>query len=341
MPRPKIILLALAIATMPAAALTQISSGNWDAVDAKVRAVCHRLGQPKPPIADLPSAAQIKALKGCDAEKTYYGEGIKVDYLKARQCAFAQIQNKDDASTFGGETILMQLYANGFGVKRDPDLATAYACQIDGSPMENESRVQHLQSLKSKPGPFDYCDDIGSGLAQGECQARRSNQKAAGRDSRLAALIAGFPAASRPLYTAMKQRFDAFVDAHGGGEVDLTGTARAALVIEEQDRVQNQFLKDLDRLKSGQWPAASANDAAMADAQLNTSYRKAMVWAGSKNNFTTTRPDDIRKTQRAWLTYRDAYLRFATLAAPGLAREAVLTRLTRLRTAQLDDLSAT
>jgi uncharacterized protein YecT (DUF1311 family) len=340
MPRPTIILLALAVTAIPAVAFTQMSSPNWDSTDARIKAICHRIGAPKPPAADRPTPAQVAALKGCNAEKLYYGEGIKPDYAKARQCAFAQIQNGEGDRSFSGEAMLMQLYANGFGVARNPDLATAYACCIDGAPAENDGRVQHLQALKTKPGPFDYCDDITSGLAQGECQARHSNQIAAGRDSRLAALAGGFPPAARPLYAAMRQRFDAFVEAHGDGEVDLTGTARAALVIEEQDSVRGQFLKDLDRLRAGSWPAASASDAANADAQLNASYRKALTWAAAKDNYSTVKGDDIRKAQRAWLAYRDAYLRFAALAAPGVTKEAVLARLTRLRTAQLDGLAA-
>jgi uncharacterized protein YecT (DUF1311 family) len=331
-------LLALVLACLPAAAMTQMSSGNWDDTAASIKAACHRIGQPRPPAADRPSPAQIKALKGCDAEALYYGEGMAVDYVKARQCAFAQATaGQNDVPVFGGETMLMQIYANGHGVARDLDLATAYACRIDGAPMENELRVTHLQSLKAKPGSFDYCDDITSGLAQGECQSRRSNQAAARRDSRLRGMLALFPAAARPAYPALAKAFDAFVDAHGDGEVDLTGTARAALVIEEQDSVRNQFRKDLDRLRLGQWP--TDGDAQTADAQLNTAYRKALLWAAGKDNLTTTKPEDIRKAQRAWLAYRDAWLRFAALAAPGTPRDAVLARLTRLRTAQLDDLS--
>jgi uncharacterized protein YecT (DUF1311 family) len=70
---------------------------------------------------------------------------------------------------------------------------------------------------------------------------------------------------------------------------------------------------------------------------MNASYHKAMAWAGDMDNPTTTKPDDIRKAQRAWLAYRDAFNRFAAAASDASA-DAVLARLTTLRTAQLDDL---
>ncbi len=190
--------------------------------------------------------------------------------------------------------------------------------------------------MKTKPGHLDYCDDITSGLGEGYCQARDSDQASVGRDARLAAMVSRLPAAAKPLYGAMKTAFDAFVDAHGDREVDLSGTARAALELREQDNVRDQFARDLARLLSGSWPAAT--DAAAADGQLNASYLRALAWAGAKTNDTTIEAKDIRETQRAWLTYRDAFVRFAAAAVPGVARAAVLARLAKLRTAELDQL---
>lgn len=307
---------------------------EWERSAAETKRICERVGRPKPPAGDRPTPAQARALAGCSAEKLYYGQGVKPDYVKARQCAFLEAQD-NKAEVFAGNTILMQLYANGLGVTRDPDLATAYACLVDGAPAEVEGRVAHLQSLKSKPDPsFDYCDDITSGLAMGYCQARDSDHTAVGRDARITALVATLPAAARSLYAPMKKSFDAFVDAHGD-EVDQAGTARAAEVIAEQDKARDQFVRDLDRLASGRWPAASSADAQAADAALNASYRKALAYAANADNVGTIKPDYIRKTQRLWLVYRDAYLRFAA-GVPGISRDAALARLTRLRTADLD-----
>ncbi len=304
---------------------------------AKSKAICRHVAELEAPERDQPTPAQAKALKGCSSEKLYYGEGARPDYAKARLCAFKELDGSDE-SVFGGSTILMQVYANGLGVARNFDLATAYACRIDGAPAESDGRVLHLQSLKTKPGRFDYCDDVTSGLAEGYCQSRDSDRAAVGRAATLAALVSRMPPAAAGLYRPMKKAFDAFVDAHGDGEVDLSGTARAAMEIQEQDSVRVQFAEDLGRLVSGRWPAAT--DAQAADAQLNTSYRRALAWAAGKDNDTTIKPEDVRKAQRSWLSYRDAYIRFAVVAAPNIARDAVLARLTKLRTAELDQLHA-
>jgi uncharacterized protein YecT (DUF1311 family) len=338
MSRNSLVIAVLFVTCAPALAVAAESTDeNWELTSKFTKEICGRLGDPKPPPADRPTTAQQTELKDCSSEKYYYGIGSKPDYVKARMCAFIEADGADD-EVFGGSTILMQLYANGLGVSRDPDLATAYACQIDGAPAEIDGRVRHMQTLKTKPEHVDYCDDITSGLAAGLCQNRDSNRAAGSRGDKLQAMKAKLPPAARALYAPMKKAFDAFVDAHGTGEVDLSGTARAALVIAEQDTVRSQFAKDLDSLLTGRWPSATAADAQAADAQMNASYHKAMGWAGGKDNPTTTKPDDIRKAQRAWLAYRDAFSRFAA-AASDTSADAVLARLTKLRTAQLDDLA--
>ena len=217
-------------------------------------------------------------------------------------------------------------------------LRPPYACNLDGSVAESDGRVLHLQALKTKPGRFDYCEDITSGLAEGQCQSRSSDQAKIGRDARLRGMIAKLPPPAKALYPAMKKAFDAFVDAHGDGEVDMSGTARAAMEIEEQDIVRDQFVKDLNRLLSGGWPAASATDGKAADAAMTLSYRKALAWAAGKDNLSTIKPENIRAAQRKWLPYRDAYVAFGTVAAPRTSADGIVTRLTRLRTAQLDGL---
>lgn len=346
MQKGTIVVVAALAAVAGAAMAAGQDTSNWgntkdewasDASFAESKAACRRVGEPRIPVADRPTAAETSALKGCDSEKLYYGEGVPVDYVKARKCAIIEADGADD-QLFAGSTILMQIYANGYGVKRNPDLATAYACGIDSAPMEYDLRVKALQALKTKPEKIDFCDSITSGLAQGYCAARDSRVSAVGRDATLNALIAGFPPAGRAAWPALKAAFDAYVDAYSSGEIDQSGTGRAAFVIEAEDQTRDQFNKDMGRLGKGQWPSATAADARDADAKLNASYRKALAATAGGDSGTVT-SDDVRKTQRAWLTYRDAYLKFAAAAAPGVSRDAVLARLTRLRLAQLDSLS--
>jgi hypothetical protein len=137
-------------------------------------------------------------------------------------------------------------------------------------------------------------------------------------------------------YDRLRAALEGFIDVHADGEVDQMGSGRAGFVIEEQDAVRDQFVIDLELLLTGKWPVASATAARDADARLNASYRKTLAWADSSDNLSTIHPDAVRKAQRAWLVYRDAFVRFAAAASPRTSRDALLARLTSLRNAQLD-----
>jgi hypothetical protein len=293
----------------------------------------------------MPTPAQRAALSDCRSEPLYYGEGRAIDYDGARLCAFVEAQGADD-QTFAGSTILMQIYANGRGVARNLDLATAYACQLQGAAAESDGRVLHLQSLKAPPGkaktdgrpvePFDYCNDVTSGWAGSECLARDSTLASFTRDAKVAALEAQLPSSARAFYAQLQEALDGFIEVHADGEVDQAGSGRAGFVIQEQDAVRNQFVVDLQLLLSGEWPDAGAAAARDADAHLNASYRKTLAWAASSENMSTIHAEAIHKAQRAWLVYRDAFVRFAAAASPSTSRNALLARLTNLRNAQLD-----
>ncbi|MDB5710698.1 MAG: hypothetical protein JWL96_2768 [Sphingomonas bacterium] len=309
-------------------------SNNPQFADSK--AACRRVGDPVMPVVDRPNAAETRALKGCDSEDFYYGDSVKVDDVRARHCAAIEAEHDPAAQeTLGGRTILMQLYANGRGVARNLDLATGYACTIDASPAEYEQRITHLERMRDAPDAFDYCDDITSGFGLGLCTYRWSRGGAVERDRELRTLAAAFPKGSAPLYRAMKTAFDAFVTAHDG-EVDQSGTNRTMMVIMEQDKVRDQFVLDLHRLKEGKWPALSGDDARAADAQLNASYRKLLAAIVTPDDYPQPHRKDVRDAQRAWLIYRDAYVRFAAIVAPAISGDAILARLTRLRLAQIE-----
>lgn len=309
-------------------------STNPEFTDSK--AVCRRVGDPVMPLEDRPSAAETRALKGCDSENLYYGDSVKVDYVRARHCAAIEAGHDPDAQdTLGGRTILMQLYANGRGVARNLDLATGYACTINASAAEYDQRITHLKHMREVPDEFDYCDDITSGYALGLCTYRWSRSAAVARDRELRTLAAAFPKGSAPLYLAMKTAFDAFLTAHEG-EVDQSGTDRTMMVIMEKDKVSDQFLLDLRRLKAGKWPVLSGVDARAADAQLNASYRKLLAAIVTPDDYPQPHRKDVRDAQRAWLVYRDAYVRFAAMATPVMPADAIVARLTRLRLAQIE-----
>ena len=160
--------------------------GSGDPQYARSQALCRQLRDREPPAADRPAAQAAALLRGCDAEALYYGIGVRRDPARARACAFTQAPAHPSLEPFAGRAMLMTIYANGTGARRDVDVAIHLACGIAGlAPAEYDARVTHLARLRgaARRGPdFHYCDDIRGGLAEG-C-ARRTARLWPGRSAR-------------------------------------------------------------------------------------------------------------------------------------------------------------
>jgi hypothetical protein len=298
-------------------------------------ASCARVKRVPFPAGDQPDESQKAALRGCDAEDLYYGITGPADPAKARLCAYAQIAAKAGV-VFGGESILMMIYATGAGVKRNPDLAIRLACEVEGAPAELDARVDHLETLKRRRAgklSFDLCDDITSGFMMGHCAAHDQRVVKARRDRLWAARLDGWSAADREAWKRVRAAADTFFRARAGGEVDLSGTARAMLQIEEEERLEKGLIALVDKLEAGKLPAGTPADFQIADKALNAAYGDVMQ--SSPDDLGTVKTDDIKKAERAWIKYRDEWVRFARGKYPSVSPESLKTWLTRERTAQL------
>jgi uncharacterized protein YecT (DUF1311 family) len=323
-----------------AAASAQDWSANKDEITSdytESKAICRGLLDREPPTADRPDARTAASLEDCDSEKLYYGIGMKADPVRARQCAFLEMRKEPDEGVFAGRTMLMTIYANRVGATRDLDVATHLACGLEGAPAEVDGRVRHLAELKAKGWTgrdFDFCNDITSGLAMGYCADHEASVAAPVREARIASLASGLSAPQAQAFAALRRAHSAFVDAHGSGEVDMSGTARAAMEIEAEEAARDELPDLLQRLAAGRLPAASPARFAAADARLNAAYRKALAETGTDMGAVTK--EGIRDAQRAWLRYRDAFLAFATARFPQVTRDSVAAWLTTKRTKMLE-----
>jgi uncharacterized protein YecT (DUF1311 family) len=325
-----------------AAASAQGWSENKDEITSGMtqsKAICRSVLHRDPPAADKPDARTAAALKGCDSEKLYYGIGVKPDPVRARQCAFLEMQKEPDEGVFAGRTMLMTIYANGVGARRDLDVATHLACGLEGARAEVDGRVTHLAELKAKNWAghdFDFCDDITSGLAEGYCADHAASVAAPAREAKIAQLTSGWSASDKQAFAALRSAHKAFVDAHGEGEVDMSGTARAAMEIEAEEGARDEFVDLLQRLASGRAPTLTHAQFADADAKLNAAYRKALAEAGPADSVGAVQKEGIRGAQRAWLRYRDAFLAFAAVKFPSVSRDSLAAWLTQKRIRMLE-----
>ena len=295
-----------------------------------VEQACKRTATVAYPAADKPTEAEAKTLEGCNSEALFYGIGMRRDPVKARKCAYVEIANKEEP-VFGGASLLMVIYATGDGATPDSELAIRLACENSFADAEKQGRVEYLIERKSDAakakGPFDICDHITSGFMSGHCAAHAQRLKGGALSGRRAAAEKLVRVGAEPEYAALQKARDAFFSARETNEVDQSGSARSAFVIEERGRLDVGFVEAIERLAKKEAPGGS--DYAAADKALNAAYSKLM-----KNDFDygTVTKDSIKKTQRLWLKYRDAW---AALGAKSGAGDAWKTWATEQRTAQL------
>ncbi|MEA3062324.1 MAG: hypothetical protein QOJ94_2105 [Sphingomonadales bacterium] len=339
---------AAVLAVALGASLAAAPSARWDWGDtrdeftstpeyAPSKALCRKLKDREPPATDRPDPAAARALDGCDSEKLYYGIGMLADPVKARQCAFLEADSEDDGP-FSGRAMLMTIYANGKGAARNLDVAIHLACGIEGAPMEMLGRIEDLTERRTKGGgDFDYCDDITSGMAGGQCAEHGAQIEGAKRDAIWARLTAAWTPAEKQALARMKAAHRAFAEAHAEGEVDMTGTLRGAFYVEAVEKLDKALLAMVQRLEAGRAPALGHAQFAAADAALNARYRKELQSTEPSDAPGAVTRDGIRSAQRAWIAYRDAFLAFAAVRYPKVPRDAVAAWLTAERTKMWDE----
>ncbi len=282
-------------------------------------------------------------LTGCNERSLYYGLSGKPDFPAALQCGWYQYAHPQttQGNMFYGPGVLAMLYANGDGVTRDYDMALRFACENPwAAPAELEGRITHLEAMKAgrSPGHFDLCDDATSGLSEGACEAITAGKQTTGREAKISALSSQLPPSAQAQFSGLQAAERAFELARSANEVDLSGTGRAAFQIAEEQKLSDQFLINLQRFGRKDIPAATTQDLASLDAQLNNVFQQLMhtpagAWQGS-----TITPDGIRTTQRTWLKLVDTWTAFANSAYPSLSSESVRAQLIRLRLHQLRSL---
>ncbi len=328
--------------------LLLLLAGSWPALgQAQDQRECADFADVTIPAADQPTANDRRRLAGCVSESFYYAEKSGQSELRdARLCAFLE-RETEEPPVFGGPAVLMMVYANGRGVPANLDLARRFACEVSGASAELDGRLKHLAAMAAgKEGsgtPFDLCDDITSGYMAGFCAKREAEALRAQRELEITKLISGWPPAKREALAALRLVANEYFDTVVSNEVDLSGTARAAMQVDAQETLEQEFFEFLQGLEAGRYPQGDAAALARADAELNRVYAKVMKAAKPENResdwsfYGTVQGEGIRKTERSWLRYRDAWARFGKASYPKVAPEAWLLWQTNERIAQLSD----
>jgi formylmethanofuran dehydrogenase subunit E/uncharacterized protein YecT (DUF1311 family) len=306
---------------------------------------CDQYEKLQVPAPDLPTAEEGKALASCNAEELYFGFGHPADPETARKCAYMEREKYKDTREpiFGGSGLLTMIYANGNGAARNLDLALKFACEVDGAPAENIGRIEHLLKLKNANwtgNDFHLCDDITSGFMQGQCARLQEEFAKTERSKKLDQITAQWSPSEKNAFQELQQAAKAFFYASSRNEVDLSGTARGAFVVEAEADLNNDFVAAIERFEKGQFPKFSAADFSKTDAELNSVYAK--IQSDPKKNIyegSTVTPRGVRTAERAWLSYREAWVKFGQLKYPSVSPESWRAWLTQERIKMLKSLT--
>lgn len=300
------------------------------------------------PPQDLPTAADRENLIGESAKNFYYGIGEPVDYKKARLAAMLEMDpqvqhlgNEDNENEFSAPSILMMIYANGFGVEKNIDLSVRLAeFYVNGSASEMDERIQHIKKMNNLfHGVFDVCDDVpvdsGSknncydqhkfdyylwNLVPKEIQNKLPSRKE-------------WPQEEINSFDDLGRMANAYFSKRIMYELDDSGTDQSDIQTDETHELENDFLEILALLETGKLPVYSATDCLKSGSDLNQTYFKLLkikdFHLGSVNS------TGIRVVQRRWLAYCDAWVQLAALRYPNVSSDSLRKVLTDARDAQL------
>jgi uncharacterized protein YecT (DUF1311 family) len=298
---------------------------------------CMRVAKLNVPV---PGTSRGASPTKCDAGELYYTKRNQAvtspaEWDKVRACAVANADNG----------VLMMLYANGYGVPRDTDMAIHYACSLEYvAKAEMEARVEHLAAAPRPGVPFDQCDDITSGYMGAICAEIRERQDERVRTARLTRLTSGLPPVGRSAFARLRAAAERYA-AGATGEVDMQGTAAPAFSLKHQGRLREQFMQAALDTASGKLPPSSPAEYAQRDTELNDLYKAVMSAPSKQEDWpdrigeSTITHSAVRDTERLWLAYRDAFAAFAASMPSGPDPTAVKTLLTSQRIAQLRDVA--
>jgi hypothetical protein len=275
-------------------------------MDPQTKQECERVKDVPFPEKDRPTAAEAKELANCVSEDLYFGFGQPADPVKARKCAFVEM-DQQSSRPFAGKAILMMLYANGRGVDRNFDLAIRLACEVGGAPGDVAGNVHQLMRYKSanwKGTGFNICDHSSGRSLYEQCANLDERFESVKREQHLKEITSKWSERDRQAFQPLQAAAEKYFKAHATQEVDLQST----IEVHEEEFMKNGFVDTLDKFEQGELPQFSAQQVKDADADLDRIYGAIEAKAGMR--WGTVTPESISKVEELWKPYRDAWVAF-------------------------------
>ena len=290
--------------------------GDWNAEGRRAQAICRRVRDREPPAEDRPDEKLRAGLLGCRSEALYYGLRTAADPEQARLCAFVESETQVSEYPFQGRAMLMTIYANGVGARRDLGVAVHLACGLETGTGDLPRRVTRLSRLQAQGwagSDFDFCDDAATDGGIFACAEHWARQGQARRQAELHDLSAEWTPEERGWLHRLQQLLDRYVESHFT-EAYFGGTLDDFVLQGDGQRIRDRHVERLRLLAS--------NQAAPTVATLNREEARLQRARSAVDAFASEMGSGIRPrsagdwAQQDWLTYRDAFLALAAIRFP-------------------------
>jgi hypothetical protein len=233
-----------------------------------------------------------------------------------RECAFAT----EDAD------VLLMLYINGLGVKFNPNLAIKYLCSDDteiADPSEELDEIVHIKKTDVPPTePMDICKFAANTRAIDLCTGISKRMVGNTNKHELDEITSRMNAEQKASFDRLQQAVNNFVDALGN-DVYLdheAGSNRSILATSSEIAEKKQFLEDIKQFEAGDFPSYTNEQFVGLDKKLNKAYQDYMHTTPDAHKpgplDSAITKNDVRKSERLWLKYRDAWVDFGSKRYP-------------------------
>jgi hypothetical protein len=286
-------------------------------VDPGAKQMCATVKDVELPVADRPTPAEERALASCASVDAYFGFGQPADPVKARKCAYAEI-DRGSKATISGKVILIMVYANGNGATRSFDAAMKLACSLGGAPGDDAGRIYQLDRLRKQNwtgNNFSVCDHSSGREMYEQCAILTERFDKIERDQKFNDLISAWKAPEKKAFHAFMAEVDRYVQIQANTGVNLEGTFE----IQEEIFIRRNLLSALEGFEGGELPKYSAEEFQRAEAEENAAYQRTQ--SGDRTQWGTVTRASIRKSQEEWLRYRDAWIAFGKSKYPGVTEQ--------------------
>lgn len=280
--------------------------------DPASKQICASVKDVQLPAADRPTAAETKELAKCSSVALYYGFGEPADPVKARKCAYAEI-DRGSKDVLGGKAMLMSIYADAKGVPRNFDVALNLACSIGGEPGDAAGRIRELDRLKKSNWTgdnFGICSHSGGRDLYEQCVTLQERFDKVQRDQKFDDLTAKWSPSEKKAFQAFREEAEKFFVLQAANGVDLDGTFE----IQEEIFQRNNLLTALQQFEGGQLPEYTQDEFHQQEIAETAAYQRTQT--GSVTRWGTIDRQSVKKSEDAWRQYCKDWIAFGKLKYP-------------------------